>query len=100
MAKLQGIKEAVNFVTEAYNHFKTVGASAQAAGLLSGSGIHLADPAATSGYLTSPDEDTGLVIRKETEDAGVFARQLVDAIAMHRHWGREMQMIPPAKRTD
>ncbi|MEC0242159.1 catalase [Paenibacillus dokdonensis] len=86
------IREAVNFIIEAYNHFKTIGAAGKALGLLGTAGIHVASPDQPVGNLETPFTDTGLVISSGAESGQDFGQKLVDAIAMHRHWDRELSM--------
>ncbi|MGN7359097.1 catalase [Paenibacillus sp. SAF-054] len=86
------IREAVNFVIEAYNHFKTIGASGEALSLLGTAGVHVTGPNQPAGSPGTPLQDTGLVISGEAVSGIDFGQKLVDAIAMHRHWDRELSM--------
>lgn len=86
------IREAVNFIIEAYNHFKTIGAAGKALGLLGTAGIHVMSPDQPVGNLETPLTDTGLVIGSDADGGQDFGQKLVDAIAMHRHWDRELSM--------
>ncbi|WP_136607317.1 catalase [Paenibacillus dokdonensis] len=92
IAQIGMIREAVNFIIETYNHFKTIGAAGKALGLLGTAGIHVASPDQPVGNLETPLTDTGLVIRSGAESGQEFGQKLVEAIAMHRHWDRELSM--------
>ncbi|MEC0370962.1 catalase [Paenibacillus chibensis] len=93
IAQIGSIREAVNFVVEAYNHLKTIGASADGLELLGTAGIHVTGPEAAAGNLEEPLVDTGLIVSSDAADVNDFGQKLVDAIAMHRHWGRELSMF-------
>ncbi|GIP28903.1 catalase-2 [Paenibacillus sp. J23TS9] len=92
IAQIGMIREAVNFIIEAYNHFKTIGAAGKALGLLGTAGIHVASPDQPVGNLEISLTDTGLIISSDAESGQDFGQKLVDAIAMHRHWDRELSM--------
>lgn len=92
IAQIGSIREAVNFVVEAYNHLKTIGTSADGLELLGTAGIHVTGPEAAAGNLEEPLVDTGLIVSSDAADVNDFGQKLVDAIAMHRHWGRELSM--------
>ncbi|MED5018766.1 catalase [Paenibacillus chibensis] len=92
IAQIGSIREAVNFVVQAYNHLKTIGTSADGLELLGTAGIHVTGPEAAAGNLEEPLVDTGLIVSSDAADVNDFGQKLVDAIAMHRHWGRELSM--------
>jgi putative intracellular protease/amidase len=69
-AMLAGDYEARNFVREAYNHGKAIGASGEGAELLQAAGVGAAP---------------GVVIEKAGTDV---AKAFSEAITQHRHWNR------------
>jgi catalase len=77
--------KAVHFVKEAFGHAKAIGASRDAAPLLTAAGIAVETP-------TSP----GVVVEGQK---GSFGRRFVEAIAAHRHWERE-EHPPRAKHRE
>ena len=66
--------EAINFVSEAYKHCKTIAAGGEGARLLESAGV-------TTG-------EAGVLVFDEGQ-AGNAADQFIEAIAQHRHWERE-----------
>jgi catalase len=76
VAALSGEPDATNFLREAYQHCKTIGAF--------GAGVDLLEAAGIAG------EEEGVVTQREgnvTDLSGPF----IDAMAEHRHWTREPQ---------
>jgi catalase len=71
-------KQAVQFIKEAYEHFKAIGAGSEAADLLVAGGIPSADPGA------------GVVINSNLGEADGFSQQFIHAVAEHRHWKRKV----------
>ncbi|MWV46411.1 catalase [Paenibacillus sp. HJL G12] len=92
VSQIGTIREAVNFLNEAYNHCKTIGAAGEALDLLGTAGIHATSPDQPVGNLEKPFTDTGLVIDSDAGSGADFGQRLVDAMAMHRHWDREVSM--------
>jgi catalase len=72
--------KAVYFVTEAYKHYKAVGALGEGGELLSAARV--------------PDGglDQGVVVTDRPD--GEFVKQFGDAVAAHRHFGRQTDSVP------
>ncbi|MFB4320216.1 catalase [Actinomadura sp. 21ATH] len=79
---------AVHYVAEAFKHGKAIGALDEGIELLERAGIHGVDVAA-DGVLS----DRGVVSRRGGSGAD-FPRQLIKAIAAHRHWDRDTDSVP------
>ncbi|HEY6803064.1 MAG TPA: catalase [Pyrinomonadaceae bacterium] len=75
--------ETNNFLLEAFQHCKTIGATGEGAELLTMAGIFT--PAATAE--SEAVNDPGVVIG--TDQIEDFAQRFIEAIALHRHWHRE-----------
>ncbi len=80
---------AFEFVAEAYKHCKTIGATGKGMALLQAAGISTNDRAPT-GKGRKPSGPEGVVIGKDAAIKGV-AGEFIQAVAQHRHWGRERQ---------
>jgi catalase len=79
---------AVHFVAEAFKHGKAIGAINEGVDVLTRAGlpgVRYAD----SGSLS----DRGVVTHRGEADH-VYAGQLIDAIAQHRHWNRDRDAVP------
>jgi len=76
--------ESTNFVLEAYRHCKTIGAAGAGAELLRAAGLPL--PAMTDGS-NGQDAEPGVVVGDG--DIAVLAAGFIEAMRLHRHWGRE-----------
>jgi catalase len=76
VAALQAEPEAINFLSEAYRHCKTIAAH--------GAGVQLLESAG----LTESMGDAGLIISRDG-DAATFNENFIIGIARHRHWERE-----------
>ncbi|HEY4553964.1 MAG TPA: catalase, partial [Bacillaceae bacterium] len=72
-------KEAVNFVREAYEHYKTVGAVKEGKAILEAAGIPVAGKTGS-----------GVIMAKSEEEASMFSQEFINAIAQHRHWARHI----------
>lgn len=68
--ELLAVPKSNDFVKEAYQHFKTVGAMAEGAELL---------PSASQ---------PGIIVAPPSADMNVFSGQFIEAVAQHRHWER------------
>ena len=66
--------ESTNFVLEAYRHCKTIGAAGAGVELLRAAGLPM-------------PEDLGVVVGDE--DIKALAAEFIEAMSLHRHWGRE-----------
>ena len=80
---------AVEFVAEAYKHCKAIGATGKGAALLQAAGIGTNDRGPTKKG-RKPSGPEGVVIGKDAELKSV-AGAFIQAVAQHRHWGRESQ---------
>jgi catalase len=76
--------ESTNFVLEAYRHCKTIGAAGTGAELLRAAGLPL--PAMTDGS-NGQGAEPGVVVGDG--DIAVLAAGFIEAMRLHRHWGRE-----------
>lgn len=63
-------QKVLDFIKEAYQHFKPIAAIAEGMNLL---------PVASG---------EGIVVAQENEDSKLFGQAFIDAIAAHRHWSR------------
>jgi catalase len=80
---------AVEFVAEAYKHCKAIGATGKGLALFQAAGISMNDRAPTRKE-RKPSGPDGVVIGKDADVRGV-AEEFIQAVAQHRHWGRERQ---------
>lgn len=86
--KMQG--DAIHFINEAFKHAKTIGATSEGVDLITASqitGVTTAGPD-TKAQLFN---EWGVVTIQNTTDLGVFSQELINGIAQHRHWERELQ---------
>ncbi len=91
--KKQG--DALHFVNEAFKHCKTIVALNEGVKLFDKSeisGVSIAK-AGSEGEIIS---DNGVVTALENAEIKNFIKYFIDAIAMHRHWEREMKEQVPA----
>jgi catalase len=90
---LAGDPQALDFVCEAFLHYKPVGATGAAAAVLDMAGITGAKPHPKAG----PDADpsAGVVVGSDSESAQV-AKEFVAALAEGRHWARGLKPPIPA----
>jgi len=72
--------KAVYFVTEAYKHYKAVGALSEGSELLS------------AAHVPDGGRDQGVVVTDRPD--GEFVRRFGDAVAAHRHFGRQTASVP------
>jgi catalase len=78
---------AVEFVAEAYKHCKAIGATGEGMALLEAAGISTNDREPPRKG-RKPSGPQGIAIGKDASLNGV-AREFIEAVAQHRHWGRE-----------
>ncbi len=78
VATLMAGPDAANFVREAYQHCKTIGAFGGGSELLNAAGVN-------------DENDPGIITWREGNDDNLFA-SFVDAMAEHRHWTRETEI--------
>ena len=84
---LTNMIDSINFVNEAYMHYKPIAASNEGVDFLKMSqikGIPFAD-----GKNNAPIADCGIVTVKDANNMGDFANEFINAIAAHRHWCRK-----------
>jgi catalase len=90
---LKALGPAIHFVNEAYAHGKAVGASGEGVALIHTSaitGVTLADAQAQG----QPVVDKGVVTIEGAKSLTDYTRDLIQAIAQHRHWDRDVSRIP------
>ncbi|HET6251481.1 MAG TPA: catalase [Tepidisphaeraceae bacterium] len=85
VATLAASPLAMEFVTEAYKHFKPIGAFAEGVDFLSAAEINGSDNA---GKIFSENG----VVTASGKDLGAFSKAFIQAIVMHRHFDREAEM--------
>jgi catalase len=73
--------KAVYFVTEAYKHYKAIGAIREGGELLT-----------IARVMPPSGADEGVVIADRPDDG--FVKAFADAVASHRHYGRETAAVP------
>ncbi len=82
--------DVLHFVNEAFKHCKAIAAINESVELLKKSditGFSISD-----GEITS---DKGIItVSNNDADMNNFAKEFIDAIAMHRHWDREKEEVP------
>jgi catalase len=89
---LQANGDAVHFVSEAFKHAKPVaaiGAGIDVLGAARLSGVELAE-----GDAAATVSDQGVVTAGSGADPADLASQFLDAIAAHRHWDRDLGIVP------
>ncbi len=69
-------KDALDFINEAYKHYKAVGAAGEGVEVLLANGI------------LAPDSDPGIIADRDKEKIRDIAAEFIQAVAQHRHWGR------------
>ncbi|MGH9944038.1 MAG: catalase, partial [Pyrinomonadaceae bacterium] len=90
VATLKGEPDAVHFVQEAYKHCKAIAAT--------GAGVELLRAAEVGANSAGGDQrmtEEGVVTSRDAQ-AGKVASDFINAIARHRHWGREKKDQTPA----
>ncbi len=86
---------ALHFINEAFKHCKTIAASSEGVELFRESNINGVS-------FTKKDEekqivsDNGVITAGRSADMEEFKQKFMDAVAMHRHWEREMKERVPA----
>lgn len=83
---------AVDFVRQAYRHYKPIAAIGEGADLLAAAGVGAPTPAGAkaTGSVNQPAWNEPGVVVAGAPDAA-FAKSFVEAIAAHRHWERKVQ---------
>ena len=85
--------EAIQFVSEAYKHCKTIAASGTGVEFLRAC-LFAADGMADA-QAKNLDSEEGVFISRNGQ-AGKIASDFIKAIAQHRHWSRERKLRAPA----
>ncbi|MGB9938088.1 MAG: catalase [Methanobacterium sp.] len=93
--KLKKQGDALHFVNEAFKHCKAIAALGEGVELFKESNID-----GISFVKKDKDKkivsDEGVITGGESADMGEFSKEFINAIAMHRHWNREMKEHVPA----
>ena len=92
---LQGEGDALHFINEAYKHCKAIAATGAGIELLRVSYVGteiIPEPNAEGNQLAAEE---GVIIGHDA-DVGDVAAKFIHAIALHRHWNREMKDAVPA----
>lgn len=87
--------DAVHFVNEAFRHCKPIGATGEGVDLLMASeikGIKALEKSSNG----KPMSELGVVLAKKSSGLADFNKKFIEAIAQHRHWGREQKEMVPA----
>jgi catalase len=92
VAALRRSGDAVHFINEAFRHSKPIGAIGEGVELILDSNISGVDLA--SGAPADVVVDKGVVTTRSPSDLRPFIAALIQAIAQHRHWGREIAVVP------
>jgi len=98
VVELEANGNAIHFIQEAYKHCKPIAALGEAVDLVLLADLE--DTATADGDGSSDDgtdalvSDQGVVTARAPELAGELADAFVIAIAMHRHWSRDVDAIP------
>lgn len=82
--------DAIHFINEAFKHCKTIGATNEGVDLLNASqimGVTTAMPE-SQGQLVN---ELGVLTVRNVSNMTDFSSSFIQAVAQHRHWGREMQ---------
>ena len=87
-ASIEALKahgEALNFIHEAYKHFKPIAASGEGMDLLMQSDLKGIDLSQKNGKVS---DELGVVTSRDASDMAAFATAFIDAIKEHRFWLR------------
>ncbi len=90
---LQKDGDAVEFVTEAYKHCKTIAATGAGGRLLRAACLERDHMGGSDHEDNQNTEDEGLIIGNKGDTRGV-AVKFINAMAQHRHWERELKAQP------
>jgi catalase len=85
IAALKAHGEAMNFIHEAFKHFKPIAASGEGVDLLSQSDLKGIDLSQTNGKVS---DELGVVALRDALAMSAFAQSFLDAIKEHRFWLR------------
>ena len=85
IAALKAHGEAMNFLHEAFKHFKPIAASGEGVDLLMESNLQGIDLSQTNGKIA---DELGVVTSRNVSEMSAFAQSFLDAIKEHRFWNR------------
>jgi catalase len=97
VSALEANGDAVHFIQEAYKHCKPIAAVGEAVDLVILADIEdavLADDEAAAGGANAVVSDQGIVTSRAPKLTAELADAFVRAIAMHRHWSRDIDAVP------
>jgi catalase len=83
-------EEVLNFINEAFRHYKPISASGEGTELLMQSGLKGVDLSQSNGKVNA---ESGLVTSRAASDMEAFSKSFLDAIKEHRHWMRSQQKV-------
>jgi len=89
VATLKGELDALDFISEAYKHFKALAGTGEGVDLLAAAGIPVEQPSQSKDDENRPSPDAGLVLGRGGR-VGSTAAEFIAAIAQHRHWDRRL----------
>ena len=89
VAALKSEIEAVNFISEAYRHFKPLAGSGEGVDLLTAAGVPADTRSKSKGDDDEAPADAGIVLGRGGR-VGSTAAAFIKAIAQHRHWDRKL----------
>ncbi len=85
IAALKTHGEALNFIQEAYKHFKPIAAAGEGVDLLLQLDLPGTDLSQTNGQV---NDQLGIVTSRDASDMQAFAQAFIESIAEHRYWQR------------
>lgn len=77
--QLMLMKDARQFIADAYRHFKTIGSIGEGLELITAAGVPAID---------LEQSEIGIIHVEATEDLNGFAKDFINSVAKHRHWNR------------
>lgn len=85
IAALRANIEALNFIQEAFKHYKPIAACGEGIDLLMESGIKGID-------LSKSNPELGIVMSRKVSDMKAFSEDFIEAIRNHRYWTRSQKL--------
>jgi catalase len=85
--------EVLNFINEAFRHYKPIAASGEGIDMLMQSGLKGVGLSQSNGKVSA---EAGIVTSREASDMEAFSKSFLDAIKEHRHWMRLQKVMVPA----
>ncbi len=87
--------EALNFINEAFKHYKPIAASGEGVDLLVESGLRGIDLGRANGQMSA---ELGVVTSRNGSEMEAFSEAFIEAIKEHRFWARsKKEQVPAAK---